>query len=81
MIARQTLTLVLVGIAAGLPTAWILARLASRQMSAMLFQLTPADPVTITAAAGLLIAVAMGAGWLPARRAARIDPIAALRSD
>jgi len=81
MIARQTLTLVLVGIAAGLPIAWILARLASRQMSAMLFELTPADPVTITAATGLLIAVAMGAGWLPARRAARIDPIVALRSE
>jgi ABC-type antimicrobial peptide transport system permease subunit len=48
MIARQTLTLVLVGIAAGLPIAWILARLASRQMSALLFELTPVDPITIT---------------------------------
>ena len=81
MIARQTLTLVLVGIAVGLPIAWMLARLASRQMSAMLFELTPADPVTMTAATGLLILVAMGAGWLPARRAARIDPIVALRNE
>jgi predicted permease len=81
MIARQTLTLVLVGIAVGLPIAWMLARLASRQLSAMLFELTPADPVTMTAATGLLILVAMGAGWLPARRAARIDPIVALRNE
>jgi predicted permease len=81
MIARQTLTLVLVGIAVGLPIAWILAGLTSRQMSAMLFELTPADPLTIAAATGVLILVAMGAGWLPARRAARIDPIVALRSE
>jgi ABC-type antimicrobial peptide transport system permease subunit len=81
MIARQTLTLALVGIAVGLPIAWMLARLASRQMSAMLFERTPADPVTMAAATGLLILVAMGAGWLPARRAARIDPIVALRNE
>ena len=81
MIARQTLTLVLVGIAAGLPIAWILARLTSSQISSMLFDVTPADPLTIAAATGVLIIVAMGAGWLPARRAARIDPIVALRSE
>jgi ABC-type antimicrobial peptide transport system permease subunit len=81
MIARQTLLLVLVGIAAGLPIAWILVGLASRQLSALLFQLTPGDPVTIAAATGLLILVAMAAGWLPARRAARIDPIVALRTE
>jgi putative ABC transport system permease protein len=81
MIARQTLTLVLVGIAFGLPIAWLVARFASSQMSALLFELTPADPLTIAAATGLLIVVAMGAGWLPARRAARIDPIVALRTE
>jgi putative ABC transport system permease protein len=47
----------------------------------MLFDLTAADPLTIAAAAGVLILVAMGAGWVPARRAARIDPIVALRSE
>jgi predicted permease len=81
MIARQTLTLVLAGVAAGLPIGWILARLASRQMSAMLFELTPADPATIAAAIGILMLVAMAAGLVPARRAARIDPIVALRSE
>ena len=81
MIARQTLTLVLVGIAVGLPSAWLLARLTSSHVSPMLFELTPSDPITIAAATGVLILVAMGAGWLPARRAARIDPIVALRSE
>ena len=81
LIARQTLTLVLAGVAAGLPIAWLLARLATTQLSALLFDLTPADPPTIAAATGVLILVAMGAGWLPARRASRIDPIVALRSE
>jgi predicted permease len=81
MIVRQTLRLVLAGIAAGLPIAWLLARLVTTQLSAMLFDLTPADPLTIAAATGVLVVVAMGAGWLPARRASRIDPIVALRSE
>ena len=69
------------GIALGLPIVWLLARLATTQLSAMLFGLTPADPLTIATATGVLILVAMGAGWVPARRAARIDPIVALRSE
>jgi ABC-type antimicrobial peptide transport system permease subunit len=81
MIARQTLALVLVGIALGLPIAWILARLSTRQISGMLFEVAPTDPLTIAAATGVLILVAMGAGWMPAHRAARIDPIVALRSE
>jgi ABC-type antimicrobial peptide transport system permease subunit len=81
LILRQTLTLVLVGIAVGLPAAWTIARLASRQLSSMLFDLRPSDPVTTAAAAGLLIVVAMCAGVIPALRAARIDPIVALRAD
>jgi putative ABC transport system permease protein len=81
MIARQTLTLVLVGIAVGLPIAWILARLSTRQISGMLFETTPTDPLTIAAATGVLILVAIGAGWMPAHRAARIDPTVALRTE
>jgi predicted permease len=81
MIARQTLTLVLTGIAVGLPVAAIVARLASRQLSGLLFELTPTDPLTIVAAAGVLLLVAMGAGWLPAHRAAGIDPTVALRNE
>ena len=81
MIARQTLTLVVIGIAVGLPMAWIVGRLASRQLSGMLFELTPTDPITMAAATSLLVLVAMCAGLMPARRAARIDPIAALRNE
>lgn len=81
MIGRQTLMLVLVGIAVGLPVAWMVGRLASLQISGMLFKLTPSDPITMTAATFLLALVAVGAGLLPARRAVRIDPIVALRNE
>ena len=81
MIARQTLMLVVVGIAVGLPCAWMLARVTSHQISPLLFELTPSDPVTVAAATGVLMVVAMAAGWLPARRASRIDPMVALRNE
>jgi predicted permease len=81
MVVRQTLTLVLTGIVVGLPIAMIVARLTSRQLSGLLFELTPTDPLTMVTAAGVLLLVAMCAGWLPAHRAAGIDPTAALRND
>jgi ABC-type antimicrobial peptide transport system permease subunit len=72
---------VLLGLAIGIPAAWIAGRLASRQLSSLLFQVTSTDPVTILSAAVLLVVVAMCAGFLPARRAARIDPVVALRNE
>jgi ABC-type lipoprotein release transport system permease subunit len=47
----------------------------------MLFQVGPADPAVLTGVAALLLAITLVASWLPARRASRIDPIAALRSE
>jgi ABC-type lipoprotein release transport system permease subunit len=44
-----------------------------------LFEVTPTDPATLGAVAGLLLAVALAASLLPARRAAKVDPMAALR--
>jgi predicted permease len=81
MIGRQTLALVLLGIALALPIAWALGRLAANQLAVMLFGVTPFDPVTFALATALLIGVAAAAGSLPAWRAARVDPIVALRID
>jgi ABC-type antimicrobial peptide transport system permease subunit len=50
-------------------------------MSSLLFGVTPQDPATFAAVAVLLIAVALLAGALPASRALRIDPVAALRQE
>jgi len=75
MVLRETLGLVLVGVAAGLALALALSSL----VTSMLFGLSPADPIAIGLASALMIAVALFAGWIPARRATRIDPTVALR--
>jgi ABC-type antimicrobial peptide transport system permease subunit len=81
MIARQALSVVLPGLAVGLPAAWISARLMSRQLAGLLYQLAPTDPATMAAAAVVLVLVSMCAALLPARRAARIDPVGTLRAE
>jgi ABC-type antimicrobial peptide transport system permease subunit len=58
-----------------LPLIFALTRLAAT----LLFDLSPTDPVSLVAAALLLFGVAMLAGYLPSRRATRVDPIVALR--
>jgi predicted permease len=69
--------LVAVGLVLGLALGLALARLAS----SLLFGLSTADPVTFVGAPALLLAVALGAAWVPARRASRVDPVACLRSE
>jgi predicted permease len=77
MIVRQGLVLALVGVGIGLAGALALSRL----ISSLLYGIAPHDPVTLGAVTLGLLAVAGVASWLPAMRAARIDPIEALRAD
>ena len=77
LILREALLLLLAGIAVGAPLIVAVTRLAKT----LLFGLTPTDPVSLGLAALLLIAVTLLAGYLPARRATKIDPIAALRHE
>ena len=81
MVLRDALILVGLGLAIGVPAALIAGRLASSQLSGLLFGLSTTDPVTLTGAALLLIGVAAVAAYLPAVRAARVDPMMALRND
>jgi putative ABC transport system permease protein len=81
LVGRQGLTIVLLGMAVGVPAAWVATRLAARQLDTLLYQQTPTDPLAMTAAIVVLFLVAAGAAVLPARRAARVDPIVALRAE
>jgi len=75
MVVRGAVQLVVLGIALGLPAAWA----ASQWVKSMLFGLTPADPATIAGSALLLAIAALLAAYVPARRAANVDPMVALR--
>jgi predicted permease len=75
LVMREVLALVGTGIVLGLVAAWGLGRLISSQ----LYGVTAGDPLTIAGAAGLLLFVALLAGYLPARRATRVNPVLALR--
>lgn len=66
---------------AGILAGTVGALLLSRWMASMLYDVRPADPATFSLAAVLLAGIAVLASWLPARRAARIDPTRALRAD
>jgi putative ABC transport system permease protein len=66
-------------LAAGLVLGLAGSLWAARFVKALLFQLEARDPVTFVAAAAVLVAVGLLAAWLPARRAARLDPVAVLR--
>jgi predicted permease len=80
-VLRQILSearrMVAIGIAIGLPLAWM----ASRLVSSMLFGVTAHDPATAVAAAAVLGCAAFLAAFLPARRAACVDPVVALRAE
>jgi ABC-type antimicrobial peptide transport system permease subunit len=67
--------------AAGILTGVVIALFTTRLASSLLYGVSPRDPVTIAAVALTLLAVSALANYLPARRAARVDPVMALRQD
>jgi len=75
MVLRETALLIVIGLAVGVPASLACARL----IQSKLFGLKAADPVTLAAAIGVMVLVALASGYLPARRAAKIDPLIALR--
>jgi len=75
MVLKESLLLVGIGLALGVPAALLAARLVSTQ----LFGVNPTDPLTLLTAALSLTVVAASAGYLPARRASRVNPLIALR--
>jgi predicted permease len=77
LVLRETLWLTCAGMACGIPLALWLARYAK----SLLFEITPADPAAIAAALALLIGVGALAGYIPVRRALRLDPMSALRCE
>ena len=77
MILRNVLATVLAGLAIGVPAALMTSKL----VDTLLYEMKPNDPWALTGAEAILLAAAFLAGYAPARRASRLDPIAALRSE
>lgn len=77
LVLGEGMRLTSLGILAGILAAlWL-----TQGLSSLLFEVTPSDPVTFSAVSLLLLVVALVACWIPARRAARIDPMQALRAE
>ncbi len=77
MVVRRALDDAAMGIVLGLAGAVV----GTRVLATLLFDVSPIDPLTLAGAAVLLFATAVAASWVPARRAARLDPAIALRGD
>jgi predicted permease len=77
MVLRESLTLLAVGLALGLPLTLATTRIIRQQ----LFNLSPVDPTTFATAITVVAAMTVLAAWLPARRAAKVDPMQALRCE
>jgi ABC-type antimicrobial peptide transport system permease subunit len=77
MVLREVMTLAAAGLAIGLTLAWELVR----TVKSFLFGIQPADPVALGVSVAILAAAAILAGYAPAWRAARVDPMVALRHE
>jgi predicted permease len=77
LVLGETARIAMAGVAAGIPAALV----ASRLLAEFIYGLSPRDPATLVSASALLLTVALASAWLPARRAARVDPAIALRTE
>jgi predicted permease len=75
MVARESIRLALLGVGLGLVGALLTTRL----FASLLYEVKPSDPLTLASGAMFLLAVSALAGWLPARKAARVSPLDAMR--
>lgn len=77
LVLRQSLVVTAIGVGCGVACAAAV----SRYLEGMLFGLTPLDPRTFLAASAMFVSIATLASYVPARRATRVDPLIALRSE
>jgi ABC-type antimicrobial peptide transport system permease subunit len=77
MVLREVCVLTVLGLAIAVPTALATSRL----IESLLFRTRPDDPEALALAAAILLAAALAAGYGPARRASRVDPVVALRHE
>jgi len=77
LVIRESLRVVSIGIVLGV----MIALVAGRWIAPLLFEVSPRDPFVLVAVVVTLLGVALLASWLPASRAARVDPGTALRAD
>jgi putative ABC transport system permease protein len=77
LVMRETLTLTALGILIGIPAAIA----ATRLIAGFLYGANTADPAVLAGSAAFLLLIGLAAAWVPAARAARIDPMASLRQE
>jgi ABC-type antimicrobial peptide transport system permease subunit len=79
MVTRETFTIVGAGLAVGVPAALALGHAARGVLAGILFELSPTDPLVLVSSTSAILVIASLAAYLPARRASRIDPVAAIK--
>jgi predicted permease len=81
LVMREAFVLVGIGLALGVPAAFLAGRLAASRLSGLLYGVSATDPLTMAGAVAVLGVASAAAAYLPASRAARVDPMVALRNE